>query len=103
MSPKHYLLAIIQSIWILTVCEGKSCVTDGPCSCTYDDGSGTVDISSLGNTDGTPRYALFSVEDTSLSQQLIVQAGPCLGGCKGGCLRCHKRVFHADLKNPLGF
>ncbi|XP_064648429.1 uncharacterized protein LOC135500728 [Lineus longissimus] len=55
MSLEYYLLTIIQCMWILTGCHSKSCVTDGPCSCTYDDGSGTVDISSVGNTDGTPR------------------------------------------------
>ena len=27
----------------------------GFCACTMDDGSGTVDISSYANTDGTPR------------------------------------------------
>lgn len=33
--------------------EGKSCKQDGVCKCTFDDGSGTIDLSPLGKQDGT--------------------------------------------------
>ena len=34
-----------------------TCETQGPCRCHMTDGSGYIDISSLGNQDGTPRWA----------------------------------------------
>lgn len=38
---------------VLSVCTG-----DGPCRCIYNDGSGIVDISSIGNYSGGPRLVL---------------------------------------------
>ncbi|XP_064648431.1 uncharacterized protein LOC135500729 [Lineus longissimus] len=49
-----FFLVIFGCLYVRR-CTGATCVTNSPCSCTYDDGSGTVDISSLGNTDGNPR------------------------------------------------
>ena len=38
---------------------GKNCETVGQCACQFDDGSGKVDLTSLGNKDNTPRFILF--------------------------------------------
>ena len=39
--------------------EKKCLPDDSGCSCTFNDGSGTVDLTSLGNTADTPRYTFF--------------------------------------------
>jgi hypothetical protein len=47
--------------WVLTIglacpwVEAAQCVGIDMCRCIFDDGSGVIDITSLGNTDGTPR------------------------------------------------
>jgi hypothetical protein len=33
----------------------KDCTLDDECSCSMDDGSGKVDLTSLGNSDNTPK------------------------------------------------
>lgn len=36
--------------------DAAQCVQVYPCACLFDDGSGVIDITSLGNSDGTPRF-----------------------------------------------
>lgn len=52
------LILGLKSVWILffyaLVCDSKRCDTKTECSCTFDDGT-TLDITSLGNKDNTPR------------------------------------------------
>ncbi|CAL1535582.1 unnamed protein product [Lymnaea stagnalis] len=58
------------------LCEG-----DGPCRCKYNDGSGTVDISSLGNQDGTARFpdVVSSFDGSSYAYN------PCFPATLGSC------------------
>ena len=41
----------------------KDCLPSDQCSCTFDDGSGKVELASLGNKDNTPRYNNFKCEN----------------------------------------
>ena len=38
---------------------GKNCDIVDQCACQFDDGSGKVDLTSLGNKDNTPRFRSF--------------------------------------------
>ncbi|GFO14706.1 hypothetical protein PoB_004121100 [Plakobranchus ocellatus] len=52
------VLVFFWSPWLH--CCRADCVGDGPCRCVMSDGTGTVDVSSLGNQDGTARTTEFS-------------------------------------------
>ena len=39
--------------------HAKNCVQNDQCSCTFDDGSGTVDITRIGIVGGDPLYVIF--------------------------------------------
>lgn len=51
-----YILTFCVLFSISEIGQGKSCIQDGLCKCTFDDGSGTVDLTPLGRTDGIPMY-----------------------------------------------
>ena len=46
---------------------GKNCEIVDQCSCQFDDGSGKVDLTSLGNKDSTPRFRSFYFVPTNCS------------------------------------
>ena len=48
----HVFLLILTLI-AQVIC--KDCLLTNQCKCGFDDGSGSLDITSLGNTDNTPR------------------------------------------------
>lgn len=54
MSLKVKIL-IVCMVTYVTYVTCKDCTLDDECSCSFDDGSGKVDLTSLGNTDNTPR------------------------------------------------
>jgi len=60
----------------------QSCVPDGPCRCVMSDGTGAIDISTLGNQDGTPRFS-----DVLDPYGASFAVNPCfnfdMDGCKG--------------------
>ena len=54
--PITFLVTIVFFITLdvsLVLC--KDCLLTNQCKCGFDDGSGSVDLTSLGNTDNTPR------------------------------------------------
>lgn len=55
------LLKLSVFLILIGLNHGKSCVQDGVCKCTFDDGSGTVDLSPIGRQDGTPLYVIFYI------------------------------------------
>ena len=50
-----FRIVLLLGIAILTGLEAKRCVQVDLCSCQFDDDGTTVDITSLGNNDSTPR------------------------------------------------
>ncbi|RUS84287.1 hypothetical protein EGW08_007931, partial [Elysia chlorotica] len=68
-----------------------NCVGDGPCRCAMSDGTGTVDISSLGNQDGTATFPEeYSYDNT------VYAYNPCFPISKGGSCKksavCQKQL-----------
>lgn len=59
----------------------KDCLLKDQCSCQFDDGSGTVDITSLGNTDQTPKFKDVLVDQ----DQTYYSYNPCGGFTEGDC------------------
>ncbi|XP_076469960.1 cation-dependent mannose-6-phosphate receptor-like [Babylonia areolata] len=59
---------------------GLTCVGQGPCGCAFDDGSGAIDVSSLGNTDSTPRFA-----DVRGKDNFLYSYNPCYPFSEGNC------------------
>ena len=45
---------LFLGLLVIAFGQNKNCVKNGPCSCAMSDGSGTIDISGLGNKDGAP-------------------------------------------------
>ncbi|KAH9520381.1 hypothetical protein Btru_060627 [Bulinus truncatus] len=69
--------------------QALTCNGDGPCRCTYSDGSGTVDIGSVGRHDGKPQFPDESSYDGS-----FYSYNPCFPMSQGSCTdsACCKRV-----------
>ncbi|XP_059165124.1 cation-dependent mannose-6-phosphate receptor-like [Physella acuta] len=66
---------LVQPVTSLS-CDGK-----GPCRCVFSDGSGTVDVSSLGKQDGTAGFPdVFSAFDRN-----TYSYNPCFEFSVGGC------------------
>ncbi|XP_045169768.2 uncharacterized protein LOC123532407 isoform X2 [Mercenaria mercenaria] len=72
---------ILVCLCLVTYVTCKDCTLDDECSCTFDDGSGKVDLTSLGNTDDSPRFqdVLYSDEGYYYSYN------PCGGFTEGDC------------------
>ncbi|KAL4222528.1 hypothetical protein ACF0H5_018567 [Mactra antiquata] len=70
----------------------KDCSLDDECSCTFTDGSGKVDLTSLGNTDDTPKFkdVLFKDEGYYYSYN------PCGGFTEGDCQDASACVINED-------
>ncbi|BFY97362.1 hypothetical protein BsWGS_00402 [Bradybaena similaris] len=49
-------LLLVSHLEPWTWAQTLTCTADGPCRCVMSDGSGVVDISSIGNSDGTARF-----------------------------------------------
>ena len=49
------ILTILLVVLNAALVFSKLCLTADQCSCEFDDGSGKVDLTSLGNTDNAPR------------------------------------------------
>ncbi|XP_041367371.1 uncharacterized protein LOC121381985 [Gigantopelta aegis] len=85
MKVRHPLWIAAQftlvSLLVVGVVVGKQCVGVGPCACTFDDGSGTVDLSSTGNKDGTARYHDYPGADS-----YFYSYNPCAPFTDGGCV-----------------
>ncbi|XP_045169645.2 uncharacterized protein LOC123532304 [Mercenaria mercenaria] len=61
--------------------HSKDCLKINSCSCSFDDGSGSVDLTSLGNTDGTPRFRDVFYSD----EGYYYSYNPCGGFTEGDC------------------
>ncbi|XP_067649975.1 uncharacterized protein [Haliotis asinina] len=76
------IVNLIVSICLLVYpCLCKQCVGNGPCSCTFDDGSGTVDLTSLGNQVGGARFQGTS----GSSDNFLYNYNPCFAFSTGTC------------------
>ncbi|XP_071102173.1 uncharacterized protein [Haliotis cracherodii] len=73
---------LIVSIFLLiSPCLCKQCVGNGPCSCDFDDGSGTVDLTSIGNEVGSARFERVP----SSSDSFLYNYNPCFAFDTGSC------------------
>ncbi|GFR91450.1 cation-dependent mannose-6-phosphate receptor-like isoform X1 [Elysia marginata] len=78
LSWRQVVLALVLYS-MLSGCRGADCVGKGPCRCEMNDGTGTVDISSLGNKDKTARFPdEYSYDGISYAYN------PCFPISKGG-------------------
>ncbi|XP_045169913.1 cation-dependent mannose-6-phosphate receptor-like [Mercenaria mercenaria] len=66
---------------LIGLSDGKSCVQDGQCKCTFDDGSGTVDLSPIGRQDGTPL-----MQDQFAPDNYAYSFNPCYPFTEGTCV-----------------
>ena len=46
---------VLLTLTVLVPIFCKDCLLTNQCKCGFDDGSGSVDLTSLGHTDNTPR------------------------------------------------
>ncbi|CAL1535583.1 unnamed protein product [Lymnaea stagnalis] len=81
----NIVVAVMLACFLLLQHGGSSvsaltCDGDGPCRCTYSDGSGTVDISSLGRQDGIPLFPDEYAYDGS-----AYSYNPCFSFSIGSC------------------
>ncbi|XP_046569912.1 cation-dependent mannose-6-phosphate receptor-like [Haliotis rubra] len=53
----------------------------GPCMCVFDDGSGTADMTTTGNNDGTAKYADY----TALHDTYLYSYNPCFPFSQSSC------------------
>lgn len=75
-------LVIFSVLFILIgLSDGKSCNQDGNCKCTFDDGSGTVDLSPIGRQDGTPL-----MQDQFAPDNYAYSFNPCYPFTEGTCV-----------------
>uniref|UniRef100_A0A2C9LU25 Cation-dependent mannose-6-phosphate receptor n=1 Tax=Biomphalaria glabrata TaxID=6526 RepID=A0A2C9LU25_BIOGL len=73
------IVNVLLAMCVLTA-HALSCDGDGPCRCTYSDGSGTVDISSVGLQNGQPRF-----KDEYSYDRSIYSYNPCFTVSLGSC------------------
>ncbi|KAK6166572.1 hypothetical protein SNE40_023229 [Patella caerulea] len=81
-SLNKILLNIIFLFFTLQNIYCQQCVGNGPCSCTFDDGSGVVDISSLAST-GQPRFK--DQPSAVATDAYLYSYNPCLPFTEGTC------------------
>lgn len=82
MSAEKYITwreIVLLSIHLICV-RGKTCVTESPCKCTFDDNSGTVDLTSIGNTDGSALAQNVAARDG-----FMYSFNPCYPFSEGTC------------------
>lgn len=48
------LVRVIVLCVLMAMTNSKQCVKQSNCICVFDDGSGMIDLSAIGKTDGTP-------------------------------------------------
>lgn len=80
MAGKRYFTLALLVLGVVRHVEGANCVKNDACSCTYDDGSGTVDFHELAGTSG-PR--LFDQYDNK--RQFKYSYNPCNPFTEGSC------------------
>ncbi|XP_045170384.2 uncharacterized protein LOC123532858 [Mercenaria mercenaria] len=68
-------------VLICNTTDGKNCKQDGQCKCTFDDGSGTVDLSLIGRQDGTPL-----MQDQFAPDNYAYSFNPCYPFTEGTCV-----------------
>lgn len=85
-------LIALSFAMLLTNVTCKDCTLDDECSCSFTDGSGKVDLTSLGKTDNTPRFkdVLFKDEGYYYSYN------PCGGFSEGDCSNAAVCVSNQD-------
>ena len=96
-----YMLAILVA-FVVNRCDSISCELIDMCSCTYDDGT-VLDITSLGNSDNTPRwdnvhmYHLFDSKRTIHQGEIMFTCIICL------TLReSPSKLVHTVIPNIIG-
>jgi len=82
------LFTFCASVW------SKDCVQIDQCKCAFDDGSGTVDLSSIGRQDGTPL-----IQDQFAADNFAYSYNPCYGFTEGTCANAAACQF--DSANVL--
>ncbi|XP_071108522.1 cation-dependent mannose-6-phosphate receptor-like [Haliotis cracherodii] len=73
VTPFWLSVGVVLALGVLQGSQGKQCVGLGPCMCVFDDGSGTADMTTTGNTDGTPKYSDY----TALYDTYTYSYNPC--------------------------
>ncbi|ESO96336.1 hypothetical protein LOTGIDRAFT_174858 [Lottia gigantea] len=89
-----YFVFYLHHVWSL------QCVTIGPCSCEFDDGSGIVDISSLKSlTPGQPKF-----KDVGAIDMYSYSYNPCEPFTEGDCIDVSSCQISADgmAQYPIG-
>ncbi|XP_060578383.1 uncharacterized protein LOC132735450 [Ruditapes philippinarum] len=86
---KSLFLFLVTYVTYITC---KDCTVNDECSCTMDDGSGKVDLTSLGKSDNTPMFkdVLYSDEGYYYSYN------PCGGFDEGACSNAAVCVLKQD-------
>lgn len=75
----------------------KDCLLTNQCKCGFDDGSGSVDLTSLGHTDNTPRF-----KDVYYSTDLTYYSyNPCGGFNEGSCSNAAACGINQDKSQQL--
>ncbi|XP_046374944.2 cation-dependent mannose-6-phosphate receptor-like [Haliotis rufescens] len=74
-------VGVVLALGVLPGSKGKQCVGLGPCMCVFDDGSGTADMTTTGNTDGTAKYADY----TALYDSFLYSYNPCYSFTENSC------------------
>lgn len=93
---------VVAIVLLCSPINGQTCTQKGNCACVMSDGSGTIDISSLGNTDGTPRFP-FSKPSSSLPWEFAFN--PCYDFSDEHCknvVSCQSSADDPDANFPLG-
>ncbi|XP_046569911.1 cation-dependent mannose-6-phosphate receptor-like [Haliotis rubra] len=74
-------LGVVLALGVLPGSHGRQCVGVGPCMCVFDDGTGTADMTTTGNTDGTPKYSDY----TALNDNYLYSYNPCFPFSQYSC------------------
>ncbi|XP_060579618.1 uncharacterized protein LOC132736493 [Ruditapes philippinarum] len=85
---------VIFSVLFIGLSDGKTCNQDGNCKCTFDDDSGTVDLSAIGRQDGTPL-----MQDHFAPDNYAYSFNPCYPFTEGTCVNAAACQY--DLNNNI--
>ncbi|XP_052813708.1 uncharacterized protein LOC128240840 [Mya arenaria] len=76
-------------------CQTKRCDTVDQCSCKFEDGT-VVDLTSLGNTDNTPRF-----KDLSSEEGNYYSYNPCKGFTEKSCSAAATCILNSDKSESI--
>lgn len=89
---RNYGFCLFLLLCISRSVVSKDCTVDDECSCTFEDGSGKVDLTSLGNTDNTPKFKDVLYKD----EGYFYSYNPCGGFKEGDCEKAATCVSNQD-------